>query len=48
LIGFKNPNKYPIHIQLIELDLKSKKLDLDIKSNHLNRFKVNYIGLDIN
>ena len=40
-IGFKNWNKYLIHIQLIGLDLKSKKLDLDMKWNHLNEFKVN-------
>jgi len=39
-IGFKNADKYPIHIQLIGLDLKSKKLDLDMKPNHLNGFKV--------
>lgn len=40
-IGLKNPYKYPIHTQLIGLDLKSKKLDLDIKSDYLNEFKVN-------
>ena len=38
-IGFKNPNKYLIHIQLIGFDLKSKKLDLNIKLDHLNGFK---------
>jgi len=30
----ENPIKYPIHIQIIGLALKSKKLNLDIKSIH--------------
>ena len=47
-IGFKNPNKYLIHIQLIGFDLKSKKkLDLDMKPDHLNGFKMDQIELDM-
>jgi len=39
-LKFENPIKYPIHIQIIELDLKSKNLDLNIKSIHSNGLKV--------
>ena len=47
-IGFKNPNKYLIHIQLIGFDLTSKKkLDLDMKPVHLNGFKMDQIELDM-
>ena len=37
-IGFKNSNKYPIHIQLIGLNLKSKKIDLNMKPDYLNEY----------